>query len=76
MSYRQLTAPIPAMLCVGGVTHDVLVVRERRGRVEIQLPDGAPAIALPSAQNWKYLRPGKTMSVPVSMIEMTERRDG
>lgn len=51
--------------------HDVLVLRETRGRYQVRLPEGADhAIRFRSGSKWLTLRVGETTSVPVSAVEL------
>jgi hypothetical protein len=76
IDYRPKQVPLPAILYVGGKSYDVLIVRERRERYQVRLPDGATEpIPIPvsgSAGRVTPLRPGKTTSVPKGMIELVK----
>ena len=71
--YGPLSAPRRAVLYTRGTTFDVIIVRILRGRVRIRLPDGATEpILVNTGDRNVTLRPGKTTSVPDSMIELRD----
>jgi hypothetical protein len=59
-----------AMLAVGGVMHDVLVIRETRGRYQIRLPLGAAPLRIRLGGTVRTIAPDVTTSVPVALVEM------
>ena len=70
--YRKYAEPRKAVLYVEGVAYDVWVLRERRGRYEVRLAEHYPkeTAVKPNSDSQRVLRPGKVVSVPVTMVEL------
>ena len=68
--YRA-TAARRGMLYVNGVAHDVLVLRETRGRYQVRLPDGCePGTRIVVTRGRRVLTVGNTTSVPKALVEL------